>query len=101
LVDVNILPVEGLMRILISAEVCQAADISIQAALDLAEKILVGGIFTYKGMLALRLVLTEGHYSMPLVQNTIMLLQANAIWLRGELMKANPSAASQPNADRF
>jgi hypothetical protein len=93
-VTIQCLHIDGLMRILITADVCSAADVSERDALELAVKLLVGGIFIWEGYLGMRLVLTEGHYSLPLIRSTIEILRKNAIWFRGELLKHKVTAAA-------
>src|SRR5262249_29763324 len=91
-VTIQRLRIDGLMRILITAAICPAADVSERDALELAVKLLVGGIFIWKGSLGMRLVLTEGHYSLQLVRSTIEILRKNAMWFRGELFKHKATA---------
>ncbi len=91
-VQVTCRSVHGQWRVFLTADICYADGASEADALDLASKLLVGSLVIQNGVLALRCILTEGGFTPPQLDETIMRLQTNAVRFRERLLQRKAAA---------
>lgn len=87
-VQVSTLWAHGRMCVVLTADVCPADIASARDALELAAKVLVGGLVIQRGVLALRHVFVEGRFTRDQLYETLETLRDNAIRYRDQLLPA-------------
>ena len=94
-IQVTCVPARGLMRVMLTADLCRADQVAERDALELAARLLVGGVIVQRGVLALRCVLTEGCFTARDLDQTIHALRETAFPFRARLLdrKANAIAS--------
>ena len=91
-IQVSCVPARGRMRVVLVADLCRADRVSERDTLELATHLLIGGVAIQRGVLTLRCVLTEGHFTMPDLDQTIMALRQTAPLFRTCLLDRKNAA---------
>jgi len=91
-IQVSCTPARGRMRVVLTADMCRADRVSEHDALELATRLLIGGVVIQRGVLALRCVLTDGHFSMLDLDQTITALRQTAPLFRTHLLDRKAAA---------
>jgi hypothetical protein len=90
---ISCVPIQGLMRVIILADVCGADQVALRSALELADRVLVGSLVIHDGRLMLRHLFTEGTFSVPQLEEIFVLLRGNSTALRDHLLQNKGDSA--------
>jgi hypothetical protein len=92
-VEVSCRRINQLMRVVVTAEVCAADQVSAMAALQIGAHLLFGAMVVDKGVLAVRHVFTQGRFMEIQLHEAVVLLRDNARLVRGRFDQMRTSAA--------
>jgi len=98
-IQVNCLKIHGLYRVILSADLCNADLVSARDALELASKLLLGGLVLQRGILSIRHVYTEDRFKESQVHEAITSLHNSASAMREKLVRRKDEMSNLVHKD--